>query len=305
MNANMDIIFNMSRSVNQTISRTGQGNRTSEAVIPDYKTLMYTESNGVAWVTLNRPDVLNAFDLVMMEELRSCWRDLRDNDEVRVIVLTGAGDKAFCTGVDRTAMGVGDPNRPNDIGQRGGTPMHNNDPGDWLPPKTAGDLWKPVIALVNGMACGGAFYLLGEVDIIIAAEHATFFDPHTTYGMATVFEPMAMLQRMPLGEVLRMSLMGVYERMSAHRAREIGLVQEVVPGEELAEAGRWVAETIASQPALAVQTTVRAIWYAQELGYRQALEVGKTLIHLGTDQDSLAEGQRRFADGQRPKWRLR
>jgi enoyl-CoA hydratase/carnithine racemase len=265
----------------------------------------YSERNGVAWITLNRPEVLNAFDLVMMDELHRCWRALRDNDDVRAIVLTGSGDKAFCSGVDRTAMAVGDPHRANDIGQRGGTPMHNNDPGDWLPPKTAGDLWKPVIALVNGIACGGAFYLLGQADIIIAAEHATFFDPHTTYGMAAVFEPMMMLQRMPIGEVLRMSLMGVHERMSARRAYEIGLVQEVVPADELAEAGRWVAETIASQPALAVQTTVRAVWYAQELGYRQAMDVGKTLITLGTDQDSLAEGQRLFAEGQRVKWRLR
>jgi enoyl-CoA hydratase/carnithine racemase len=267
--------------------------------------LTYAERNGVAWVTLNRPEVLNAFNLAMMDELHACWRGLRDNDEVKAIVLTGAGDKAFCTGVDRTAMEVGDPNRANDIGQRGATPLHNNDPGDWLPPKTAGGLWKPVIALVNGMACGGAFYLLGEADIIIAASHATFFDPHTTYGMATVFEPMAMLQRMPIGEVLRMSLMGAYERMSAHRAHEVGLVQEVVSGEELAEAGRRVAETIASQPPLAVQTTIRAIWYAQELGYRQALDVAKTLIQLGTDQESLAAGRRLFADGQRTKWRLR
>jgi enoyl-CoA hydratase/carnithine racemase len=278
---------------------------TGGEVIPDYQTLLYEERNGVAWVTLNRPDVHNAFDLDMIHELHDCWRGLRDNDGVRAIVLTGAQDKAFCTGVDRTAMGVGDPGRTNDIGQRGATPVHSNDPGDWLPPKTAGDLWKPVIAAVNGMACGGAFYLLGEADIIIAAEHATFFDPHTTYGMASVFEPMAMLQRMPIGEVLRMSLMGAYERMSAQRAYQVGLVQEVVPGQQLAEAARHVAETIASQPPLAVQTTVRAIWYAQDLGYRQALDVGKSLIALGTDQDSLAAGQRAFAGGQRPQWRLR
>jgi enoyl-CoA hydratase/carnithine racemase len=274
-------------------------------VIPDYKTLRYAERNGVAWVTLNRPDVLNAFDLTMMDELYACWRNLRDNDDVRAIVLTGAEDKAFCTGVDRTAMAVGNPDRPNDIGQRGATPLHTNDPADWLPPKTAGDLWKPVIAAVNGIACGGAFYLLGQADIIIAAEHATFFDPHTSYGMAAVFEPMMMLQRMPIGEVLRMSLMGIHERMSARRAHEVGLVQEVVPGPELAEAARHVAETIAGQPPLAVQATVRAIWYAQELGYRQALDVAKTLIPLGTDQESLAAGQRLFDAGARPHWRLR
>jgi enoyl-CoA hydratase/carnithine racemase len=277
-----------------------------EAVIRDYETLRYEERNGVAWITLNRPEVLNAFDMVMTHELHECWRGLRDNDEVNAIVLTGAQDKAFCTGVDRTAANVGEPDRATDLsGQRGGTPLHFNDPADLLPPKTAGDLWKPVIAAVNGMACGGAFYLLGEADIIIAAEHATFFDPHTTYGMAAVFEPMMMLQRMPIGEVLRMSLMGAHERMSAGRAHEIGLVQEVVPGAQLAEAARYVAETIASQPPLAVQATVRAVWYAQQLGYRQALDVAKTLLPLGTDEKSLAAGQGLFTSGQRPQWRLR
>jgi enoyl-CoA hydratase/carnithine racemase len=277
-----------------------------EAVIGDYEALRYEERNGVAWVTLDRPGVLNAFDAVMMRELHECWRGLRGNDAVNAVVLTGARDEAFCAGVDRGAAGVGEPGRPADLGgQRGGTPLHFGDPGDLLPPKTAGGLWKPVIAAVNGMACGGAFYLLGEADIIIAADHATFFDPHVTYGMAAVLEPMMMLQRMPLGEVLRMSLMGAHERMSAQRAHEIGLVQEVVPGDQLAEAARHVAETIAAQPPLAVQATVRAVWYAQELGYRQALDVAKTLLPLGTDENSLAAGQRLFTSGHRPQWRLR
>ncbi|MDN3357575.1 enoyl-CoA hydratase/isomerase family protein [Actinomadura sp. DC4] len=270
-----------------------------------YKTLTFDVEDGVAWVTLDRPEVHNAFDLRMMREINECWHALRDDDDVRVVVLTGAGDKAFCTGLDRTAAAVGDPDRPRDIGQRGATPLHLNDPGDLLPPKTAGRLWKPVIAAVNGMACGGAFYLLGEVEFIIAAEHATFFDPHTTYGMAAVFEPMMMLQRMPLGEVMRMSLMGSHERLSARRAYEVGLVQEVVPGGELREAARRAAAVIAARPPLAVQATVRAIWYAQELGYRQALDVGKTLVPLGTDEDSLAAGQRVFASGERIDWRLR
>jgi enoyl-CoA hydratase/carnithine racemase len=273
--------------------------------MPIYKTLAYEERDAVAWVTLNRPEVLNAFDSQMLRELHECWRDLRDNDSVRVVVLTGAGDKAFCTGLDRTAAAVGEPGRPNDIGQRGSTPLHLNDPGDLLPPKTAGQLWKPVIAAVNGMACGGAFYLLGEVEFIIAADHATFFEPHASYGMAAVFEPMMMLQRMPLGEVMRMSLMGSHERMSAQRAYEIGLVQEVVPAAGLHEAAHRAALAIASQPPLAVQATVRAVWYAQELGYRQALDVGKTLVQLGTDAESLAAGQRMFASGSRPDWRLR
>ena len=87
-----------------------------------------------------------------------------------------------------------------------------DDPGDSLNPK-ANDLWKPVVAAVNGMACGGAFYLLGEADVVLAAEHATFFDPHVTYGMVAAFEPILLLRRMPFGEVLRMALAGNHERV--------------------------------------------------------------------------------------------
>ena len=268
---------------------------------PKPTTLRQERRGHVALVTLDRPEVHNAFDTAMMRELRALWRDLREDDEVRVVILTGAGDRAFCTGVDRTALD--DPELP--VGTRGGTPLHFDDPGDWISPKTAGDLWKPVIAAVNGMACGGAFYLLGQVEFIIAADHATFFDPHTSYGMAAVFESMAMLQRMPLGEVMRMQLTGAYERLSARRAYEIGLVQEVVPAAELLDAAWRVAADIAAQPPLAVQTTLRAVWYAQELAYRQALEVGKTLVQLGNDPASLAEGQAAFASGARTPWRLR
>jgi enoyl-CoA hydratase/carnithine racemase len=273
-------------------------------MVTAYETLKYEEDGPIAWVTLNRPEVHNAFDFTMMQEIHSCWRSLRDNDDIRVIVLTGAGDKAFCTGVDRSAH-VGNQEHINDIGQRGGTPFHHNEPDDYLPPKTAGDLWKPMIVAVNGMACAGGFYLLGEAEFIIASENATFFDPHVTYGMATVMEAMMMHQRMPMGEIMRMSLMGARERMSAKRAYEVGLVQEVVPADQLREAARWAAEVIAEQSPLAVQATVRALWYAQELGYRQALDVGKTLVMLGTDQDMLKEKQEVFKSGSRQSWRLR
>ena len=83
-----------------------------------------------------------------------------------------------------------------------------NDPGERINPKQNG-LWKPVIAAVNGMACGGALYMLGEADIIIAAEHATFFDPHVTFGMVSGFESVHLLQKLPLGETLRLALLGV------------------------------------------------------------------------------------------------
>src|SRR5580700_10886902 len=98
----------------------------------------------------------------MQRELKDVWRSLRRNDDVRCVVLTGAGDKAFCTGIDRTeTMGDGSAEVDDKVVGSRGTPFMFDDPGENICPKQ-NDLWKPVIAAVNGMACGGAFYLLGE-----------------------------------------------------------------------------------------------------------------------------------------------
>ncbi|HVM39751.1 MAG TPA: enoyl-CoA hydratase/isomerase family protein [Acidimicrobiia bacterium] len=270
----------------------------------EHETLLYEESDGVAWVTLNRPDVHNAFNSTMQLELRDLWRSLRRNDDVRCVVLTGAGEKAFCTGIDRTETMGSDGERARHVGS-GSTPFMFDDPGEDIGPKT-NDLWKPVIAAVNGMACGGAFYMLGEVDFVIAVEHATFFDPHVTYGMTAAFEPIHMLSKMPFHEIMRLSLLGNWERMSAKRAHEIGLVSELASDlDDLRAKADWAAKAIASAPPLAIQGTLRAIWMALETTRSQALAEAYAYIGLGTNQDSIREGQERFATGERIEWRLR
>lgn len=260
----------------------------------EFETLLVeTDDHGVATVTLDRPDRLNAFDVVLTSELHGLWRSLRRDDDVRAIVLTGAGDRAFCTGIDRA----------DEIPQPTG-PWMMDDPGLLLGPKSA-DLWKPVVAAVNGMACGGAFYMLGEVETIVAAEHATFFDPHVTYGMTAAFEPMLMAARMPFGEIMRLTLLGNHERMSARRARQVGLVQEVVPADDLLRRAQQLAREIAQGPPVAVQGTVRSIWLATELARSQAVDLAHVMVGLGNDLDLITEGQQRFASGARVEWRLR
>lgn len=231
--------------------------------------------DGIAVVTLGRPERLGAIDLATAGELTAVWREFRMSQEVRVIVLTGSGDTAFCTGLDRSAQ-IPQPPSPYTI----------DDPLIGIGPKAA-DLWKPVIAAVNGMACGGAFYLLGECEFIIAAEHATFFDPHTTYGMVSAYESIGMAQRMPYGEVMRMSLMGTAERVGARRAYEIGLVSEVVPADELMDAALRAAGVVAACPTEAVQGTVRAVWSAREAARAQALAHAPHLIALGNAPDAV------------------
>lgn len=261
-----------------------------------HETITFTTENGVGWVTLDRPDRHNAFDETMQAELSALWQSLRADDDVRCIVLTASGDRAFCTGIDRSEI-------PAD-GATEFDPYLWNDPGERLGPKSNG-LFTPVIAAVNGMACGGAFYLLGEVEFIIAADHATFFDPHVTYGMPAVYEPTVMVHRMPFGEIARLSLLGNHERMSAERAHQIGLVSEVVPAAELHDAARRSAEAIASQPARPLRTTVEALWAARELGVRHALAGAPALLHVGTTPEALAEGQATFSSGTRIEPRIR
>ncbi|TXS40971.1 enoyl-CoA hydratase/isomerase family protein [Streptomyces sp. uw30] len=231
------------------------------------------KDTAVAVVTLDRPDRLNAIDLSMRDELVAAWRELRFDDTVRAVVLTGAGERAFCTGLDREAV-VPQPD----------SPYMTDDPLLRVGPKS-NDLWKPVVAAVRGMACGGAFYLLGEADFLVADPAATFFDPHTTYGMVSAYESILMALRMPYGEAARMALMGSAERLSARRAHEIGLVSEVTePGGALA-AAIDCASVIAGYPAQGVQGTVRALWAAREAALAQAFAQAPHLIALGNLPD--------------------
>jgi enoyl-CoA hydratase/carnithine racemase len=271
----------------------------------EYETLTVRKDDGVAWLTLNRPEVRNAINEQMQRELREVWTGFRDDDEVRCIVLAAEG-KSFCTGIDRgeavseennAAMAAGDyPGYP--------TPWVYDDPGRDVGPKSC-DLWKPVIAAVHGIACGGAFYMLGETEFIIASDDATFFDPHVTYGMTAAFEPTHMLTKMPFPEIMRLSLLGAHERMSAERAREIGLVSEVVPADQLLERAGWAARVIADSPPLVVQGTLRALWTALEVSRSQAIELMGLYTRVGSDAAALKAGQDRFASGQRVEWRLR
>ncbi|MFF9770680.1 enoyl-CoA hydratase/isomerase family protein [Streptomyces sp. NPDC014636] len=247
--------------------------------------LAVDEDTGVAVVTLDRPERLNAIDLEMVRELGEVWRQLRFHDAVRAVVLTGSGGRAFCTGIDRDTV-VPQPS----------SPYMQDDPLLGVGPKANG-LWKPVVAAVQGMACGGAFYLLGECEFVVADPTAVFFDPHTAYGMVSAYESVLMAERMPYGEVARMMLMGTAERVSARRAHEVGLVSEVTQeGGALAGAVRCAA-VLAGYPPEGVQGTVRALWAAREAARAQAFAQAPHLIALGNlpagRQAELFAGRRR------------
>ena len=238
--------------------------------LPDFETILFdVGSDGVATITLDRPASLNAFDRRMVSEFEVVWAEARRNRDIRAIVLQAEGERAFCTGVDVKTWRE-DP----------GDPFHQMDPGASLSPKT-NKVWKPLICAVRGMAAGGAFYWLNEADLILCSEDATFFDPHVTYGMTAALEPIGMTRRMPLGEVLRIALVGLDERVSAQRAYEIGLVNEIVAADRLRARAHELAAAMAAKPPAAIQGTVRAIWESLDVGRTAALERGLAYTQLG------------------------
>jgi enoyl-CoA hydratase/carnithine racemase len=213
-----------------------------------YQTILLDVTDHVATVTLNRPDALNSFNQQMIDEFADLWARARTDDDIHAVVLRAAGDRAFCTGVD-VSSGLA---MPDNI-------WSEDDPGLGLSPR-AHRVWKPVIAAVHGMVAGGAFYWLNDVDFIVSADDATFFDPHVSYGMTSALEPVGLARRIPLGEVMRWALVGLDERMSAQRAHQIGLVSELVPFRDLHAHTDALARRIAAKPPVAVQGTVKAVW---------------------------------------------
>ena len=255
----------------------------------EYKTVIFeVGDDSVATITLDRPEVLNAFNQPMLDEFRDIWRRCRTDESIHAVVLRGNGDRAFSTGVDRKE---GRDRHPN--------PWSEDDPGFSLGAKQ-NRVWKPLICALHGMVAGGAFYWVNEADVVICSDDATFFDPHTSFGMTSALEPAGLLRRIPLGEVLRLALFGLDERLSAQRAREICLVSEVVPKAELWERAHLLARRLAEKPPLAVQGTVKAVWDSFHMTAAGAREIPLHYPQLGNPESKLE-----FTAGARPPFELR
>jgi len=164
---------------------------------------------------------------------------LRADPDVRVMVLRAAPGRAFCSGVDvKEGWRVPGEDR---------TPFDQEDPGEWLGPKS-NKVWKPFIVAVHGMAAGGAFYWLNEADIVICTEDATFFDPHLKFGKISAVEPIGAMGRIPLQEITRMVLLADAERIGAATALRISLVTEVTTHKPCGPRAQELAAMIATTP---------------------------------------------------------
>jgi enoyl-CoA hydratase/carnithine racemase len=253
-----------------------------------YETVLFEVKDHVATITLNRPAVMNAFNQQMLDEFGQIWAGCRVDEDIHVVVLRAAGDRAFSTGVDRKEGRFRHPN-----------PFSADDPGLYLGAKQ-NRVYKPLIVAVHGLCAGGAMYWLNEADVIICSDDATFFDPHTTYGMVSALEPIGMMRRVPIGEAIRWALFGLDERMSAGRAYNIGLVSEVVPRDKLWERANVLAGRLASKPPLAVQGTVKSIWDSLSMSPAAARDIPLHYTQLGNPGNEID-----LRSAIRPEWELR
>jgi enoyl-CoA hydratase/carnithine racemase len=221
-----------------------------------YETLVVERRGAVGWLEFNRPEARNAMDARMMHELEDAWRELDADPEVRVIVNTGVGD-AFQTGVDVAQMSrdldaLREQSRRTKRFELRFTAWHNG-------------VQKPVVAAVNGVCAGGGLHFVADADVVIAASDAEFLDPHVSVGQASVYETIALAKKSSMEAVLRMAFAGRYERLSAQRAYELGIVSEVVdPPARLRAVAGDLAERIALRPPAELAAAKRALWNALE-----------------------------------------
>lgn len=252
----------------------------------------YTLENHVARVTIDRPDRMNAVNLATEKELIRIWEAIEKDRDVRVVVLTGAGERAFCTGADM---------KGGDSGLSGLEYWAAERPGGFGGIALRETLDVPVIARVNGHALGGGMEMVLGCDIVVAAEKATFGLPEPRVGRLALDGGIAMLtRRIPHVHAMGMLLTG--RRVGAAEAHALGLVNEVVAPEALDEAvSRWVDGVLACAPlpVRAIKAMVRA---GEGMTAREAqmLRLPQLVAALqSTDQD---EGVKAFQEKRPPVW---
>jgi len=262
--------------------------------VTSYQTLLVEREGHVGWLVFNRPDVGNAMDATMLAELELAWRELDADPHVRVIVNTGEG-RSFQTGLDvkqlaRDKEALREQSRRTKRAELRLTAWHNQ-------------VWKPVIAAVNGACVGGGLHFVADADIVIASSDATFSDPHVSIGQVSAYETIGLVRKSAMESVLRLALTGRHERLDASRARQLGIVSQVVdPPDRLRAAAGELADQVACNSPAAMRATKRALWRALEFGLTDACRAGvEELVAVWGHPDQL-EGPLAFAEKREPMW---
>jgi enoyl-CoA hydratase/carnithine racemase len=258
--------------------------------------LVYEQQDHVVTLTLNRPEAMNAIDPETHQELIDAWMRFRDDPEAWVAILTGAGEKAFSAGADLKKM------IPQVFGKPGAGRSHN-DPG--LGGITRGmEIWKPVIAAVNGYALAGGLELVLCCDIRVAAEHAVFGLTEVRWAIMPGAGGTQRLPRtVPLAKAMEMILMG--ETCSAQEAHRIGLVNAVVPAADVLPTARRWAGIICERGPLAVRAAKEAIIRGLSLPLADGLRLEAFLSGTLRGTEDAVEGPKAFAEKRKPVFRAR
>lgn len=254
--------------------------------------LIYERRDHVAYITLNRPERGNALHSSMVEPIKAIWAEVRDDPWIRAAVVTAAGERHFCTGADVGAVAA----RGKVSAGKG--PL--SEEVHWSPRQNR--VWKPVICAVNGTVASAGLHFVVDADIVVAADTAKFLDTHVNVGMVGAVENIGLAKRLPLGSALRMTLCGKAYRMTADRAYQLGLVDELTTPDELMNTATEIAQQICANSPAAVSLSQQAIWSSVEMGYRDSLEYGWALLRMHWDHPDSTEGPKAFAEKRDPQW---
>ena len=254
--------------------------------------LIYERRDHVAHITINRPERGNALHGSMIEPVKAIWAEVREDPWIRCAIVTAAGSRHFCTGAD---MGA--------VASRGKVKAGKGPLTDevfWSPRQNR--VWKPVICAVNGTVASAGLHFVVDADIVVSSNTATFLDTHVNVGMVGAVENIGLAKRLPLGSALRMTLCGKSYRMSAKRAYQLGMVDELAEPDELMNVATEIAQQICANSPAAVSLSQQAIWSSIEMGYRDSLEYGWALLRMHWDHPDIKEGPKAFVEKRAPVW---
>jgi enoyl-CoA hydratase len=264
-----------------------------ENVMAQYETLVLEVRGAVAVVTLNRPKVLHALSAQVFGELEAVFKVLRGERAVRVVLLTGSGDKAFAAGADLTEVAATDAESGERLAQRG--------QGVFRLIETCG---KPVIALVNGFALGGGCELAMACTMRIASDTARLGQPEVKLGLVPGYGGTQRLPRL-VGQGAAMKILLTGEMVGAAEALRIGLVDEVVPASELMGRGKAIAKAIVGVAPLAVEGCLEAVRRGSDLELEDALKVEAEIFGRLCGTEDKREGVAAFLEKRGVEWRGR
>src|SRR6266540_3347717 len=224
-----------------------------------FSNIVFEKKNSIAYVTVNRPKVLNALNMATMEELRTAFHDIKNEATIRVVVLTGAGEKAFIAGADIGELGRKDPVSAKEYTHRGQSVLNLIE-----------NLGKPVIACINGFALGGGCEIAMACTMRLASESAKLGQPEVKLGIIPGYGGTQRLPRL-VGKGIAMQLVLTGEMISAQEAHRIGLVNEVVAASELIPRAEAIASKIIAHAPLAVQYAMEAVNKGMEMTLAEGL----------------------------------